>query len=170
LDRRGVYNRVRAHFGLATKHSVSHIRRKHRIHLHWCRRIRDSSHKHLHQLHIIFRFNIRSLLDTHKGQSGKRGELFMRNFKQNTQGFFYTAVVIVIVLFTVDISAVTVLLVTNRFFDLWDTVTTGGFGTLLEGSLRNVGPIVIVIVNIGLIVLLVVSAWKRQTIEEELPL
>ncbi len=84
------------------------------------------------------------------------------------RGFFYTAVVIVVILFAVDITSLVVLLVSNRFFDAFvpyigDNIQIAG----LQTTLRFVGPVAIVAINIGLIVLLVVSAWKRQTVEDE---
>ena len=59
-------------------------------------------------------------------------------------------------------------MVQNRFLDAWaaninETAQMTGMDSVLRGS----GAIVIVVINVGLIVLLVVSAWKRQTVEAE---
>lgn len=59
-------------------------------------------------------------------------------------------------------------MVQNRFLDSWAlAVTETPQMAGLDSVMRNVGAIVIVVINIGLIVLLVVSAWKRQTVEAE---
>jgi hypothetical protein len=93
----------------------------------------------------------------------------LRNFIDNKRGnFFYSAIIIVTILFVADITWVVAAMVQNSFLDAWaltisETAQMQGFDLVL----RNVGAIVIVIVNIGLIVLLIVSAWKRQTVEAE---
>ncbi len=91
----------------------------------------------------------------------------LTKFAKDTRGIFYTAIIIVIVLFVSDIIYITVALVGNTFFDIW---VAGGYVTTIQtadllSTLRYVGPIVIVIVNIGLIGLLIVSAWKRGSNE-----
>jgi uncharacterized membrane protein YjgN (DUF898 family) len=90
----------------------------------------------------------------------------MRNLLRSKQGIFYTAVIIVVVMFVMDISYLAVALTTNKFFDMWDlTVTNNVYMDNLETVSRNVGPIVVVILNVGLIILLVASAWKRGSNE-----
>jgi hypothetical protein len=93
----------------------------------------------------------------------------LRNFIDNKQAnFFYSAVIIVIILFVADITWVVSAMVQNRFLDSWAlAVTETPQMQGLDSVMRNVGAIVIVIINIGLIVLLIVSAWKRQTVEAE---
>jgi hypothetical protein len=71
-------------------------------------------------------------------------------------------------MFVADITWVVAAMVQNRFLDAWrttinETAQMAGMDNVLRGS----GAIVIVVINIGLLVLLVVSAWKRQTVEAE---
>jgi hypothetical protein len=88
------------------------------------------------------------------------------NLLSNKLGNFYTNLVIVIVLFVADITYVVVALVANRFFDSFLSYTLGNVNLInLQSTLRYVGPIAIVVINIGLIVLLLVSAWKRGSNE-----
>ncbi len=92
-----------------------------------------------------------------------RTQTMLTKLAKDTRGIFYTAIIIIIVLFVSDIMYITVALVGNTFFDIW---VAGGYVTNIQmadmlSTLRYVGPIVIVIINIGLIGLLVVSAWKR---------
>lgn len=90
----------------------------------------------------------------------------MKNLYRDKKGIFYTIVVVVIVLFIADIMYLTVAVTANSFFDAWDaSVTSNTNTTLLQGALRNVGPIVIITVNVGLVVYMLAAAWKRRTDE-----
>lgn len=90
----------------------------------------------------------------------------MRNLLRNKKGIFYTAVIIVIVLFVADIMYLAVALTSAKFFDAWDqTVTNNIYMDNLEAVSRNLGAIVIVILNVGLVILLIVAAWKRGSNE-----
>jgi hypothetical protein len=92
--------------------------------------------------------------------------MFTKDFLHDKKGIFVTAVVIVIILFVADITYLVVALVNINFLDLIGEIGTSNVSiTGLDATLRNVGPITIVILNIGLVLLLVVSAWKRQTVE-----
>ena len=94
---------------------------------------------------------------------------FLQRFVSNQRGnFFYSAVIIVIIMFVADITWVVSAMVQNRFLDSWALAVTETPQMLsLDLVMRNVGAIVIVVINVGLIVLLIVSAWKRQTVEAE---
>lgn len=91
----------------------------------------------------------------------------LKRFLNDTSGIFYTAFVIVITLFIADIIYLVVALGVNQFFDNFE-VGNNVFLLNLQSTLRNVGPFVIVILNIGLLVLLAVAAWKRGTVEAPL--
>jgi hypothetical protein len=93
-------------------------------------------------------------------------QMFTKNFLHDKKGIFVTAVVIVIVLFVADITYLVVALVNVSFLDLIGEIGASNVNIIaLDAVLRNVGPITIVVINIGLVLLLVVSAWKRQTVE-----
>lgn len=93
----------------------------------------------------------------------------MKNLRLDKRGFFTTIFAIVVILFITDITYITIALAGARFFDSFSSFIdpTNIDITGMETSLRLAGPISIVIINIGLLVLLIVSAWKRQTVETE---
>jgi hypothetical protein len=92
----------------------------------------------------------------------------IRSLLADRVGNFYTNLVLVIVLFVADITYVVVAYTSNTFFDSFAVYTLGNANLVnLQSTLRYVGPITIVAINIGLLVLLVVSAWKRGTNEVE---
>ena len=91
-----------------------------------------------------------------------------RNFVANKAGYFFTAVTIIVVLFVADIVYVVAALVNNKFFDAFAGYSAADIQIAgLQSTLRYVGPITIVTLNIGLIILLIVAAWKRQSVESE---
>ncbi len=90
----------------------------------------------------------------------------MRSLLMDKRGNFYTTIIVVIILFVVDIMYLVVAYATNSFFDKFDSVGSANvYTSQLEATLRYVGPTVIVVLNIGLVVYLVVSAWKRGSNE-----
>jgi ABC-type spermidine/putrescine transport system permease subunit I len=90
----------------------------------------------------------------------------IKNFVENKAGIFYTAVIIIIILFVTDITYLTVAYTSNSFFDTWEEVAVSNvYIDQLTDTVRFVGPVVIVVLNIGLIILLLVSAWKRNSVE-----
>ena len=93
----------------------------------------------------------------------------MQSLLADRVGGFYTNLIVVITLFVVDITYLAVALTTNKFFDMF---VAGGYVSNVQmenllGTLRFVGPIVIVVINAGLVVILIASAWKRGTNETE---
>jgi hypothetical protein len=92
----------------------------------------------------------------------------MRTLLSDRAGNFYTNLVLVIVLFVADITYVVIAYTANTFFDSFATYTLGNLNLVnLQSTLRYVGPITIVAINVGLLILIVVSAWKRGTNEVE---
>ena len=96
----------------------------------------------------------------------------MRNMMADKKGYALTVLVIVIVLFVADIAYLVLAVANATFLDAFETYISGNlYLEGLEGTLRYTGPTTIVIINIGLLFLLVVSAWKRQRVEtEDIPL
>lgn len=92
----------------------------------------------------------------------------MKSLLDDKSGLFFSALVIVIVLFVADITYIVVAYVDNSFFDSFAVYIAGNVQLEnMQSTLRYVGPIMIVVINLGLVGLLVVSAWKRGSNEME---
>jgi hypothetical protein len=95
-------------------------------------------------------------------------EVFKKLLADQSGNFFYSAVIIIVILFVADITWVATTMVKNTFLDTWaQSVVENAQMVQFDGVLRTSGAIVIVVINVGLIALLIVSAWKRQTVEAE---
>jgi hypothetical protein len=100
-------------------------------------------------------------------------KLNRRNLAKNKNGLFLTAVIIIITLMVSDILWLVLIVVQNNFLDTWlnpswSNHSSNTHEVVLADMLRNQGAIVIVAINIGLVVLLIIAAWKRETQDEPL--
>ena len=95
----------------------------------------------------------------------------LKQFIENKRGnFLLTAIVIIITLMCADIAWIVMAVTQSRFLDAFTVYETNAQMQGLDAILRTQSAWVIVVINIGLVALLIVSAWKRQTVEEPIEL
>ena len=92
----------------------------------------------------------------------------LSQFRSDRRGIVYTVVAVLAILFVADIMYLVLAVSSASFFDAFEPYVADSIQEAnLLSTLRNVGPITIIIINVGLILVLVVSAWKRGTNEVE---
>ncbi len=87
---------------------------------------------------------------------------------KNNQGIFWVIMVGTIVILVSTLTWLIAMLVTSDFIDIFSTQATGPFTVSFGESIRNQGAYVVAVIDIGMIVWMAVSAFKKESQEFQL--
>ena len=89
----------------------------------------------------------------------------MRSFKQNRQGIIGPIIIGTVTIMLATGTWLIAMLITGNFVDTFSQMAVGPYTIELGESVRTQGAIVIVIIDVGMVIWMAVSAFRKESQE-----
>lgn len=91
----------------------------------------------------------------------------LSDFKNNKSGIFWVVSIAIITLIVADASWVVLMIATSQFVDLFGAMSANMTVLQLGENSKLFGTLTIVVINIGVIVWMITSAFRKETQESD---